>query len=322
MVVFQKVSGYAVFVTAFFYETAMFAEPLSQRTDGETCGEKQVSGTIGGRVTLRVDVADIEYISWVAATTSIQFLAKTEPGKPVVTRHSAYIGRVKATADGSLIITSLTRKDEGQFTANVQRFELGQCLLKFHLRVFGVLNESCAEWINVSGVKGGEATLPLDLTGFTSITWVTVNDLVHFAVTELGKPVLIQDDQYKGRLNVTTNGSLIITGLTKKDQGTYGSYTVTPTSLQCAQLYNLTVLDTQSRDSYVTHAASVGKEFTSQGFTQMQTRVDYTTENTIRLVISGCVLLIACCVFTHHMKTEVMSPSTNTQRHWRSTRVL
>ncbi|XP_073466567.1 uncharacterized protein [Aquarana catesbeiana] len=282
---------------------------------GETCGEKNMSGTIGGRVTLHVDLADIEYISWVASNPDVKFLAKTEPGKPAATRHPAYIGRAKATADGSLVIISLTKEDQGQYVANVQRFKLGQCLQKFNLRVFGVSSaESCAEWINVSGVEGGEATLPLDLTGFTSITWVTFNDLVHFAVTEPGKPIVIQDDRYKGRLNVTTNGSLIISGLTREDQGTYGSYTLAPTSLQCAQLYNFTVLGTQSLDSYVTHAAS-GKEFTvytDQGFAEMQTPVDYTTENTIRLAISGCVLLIACLILTHHIKTEVMSPSTNT----------
>ncbi|XP_077320279.1 uncharacterized protein LOC143942762 [Lithobates pipiens] len=287
---------------------------------GETCGQKNTSGTIGGRVTLHVDLADIEYISWVAANPDIKFLAKTEPGKPVATRHPAYIGRVKATADGSLVIISLTKEDQGQYTANVQRFKFGQCLQTFNLRVFGVSSaESCTKWINVSGVEGGEATLLLDLTGFTSITWVTVNDLVHFAVTEPGKPVVILDDRYKGRLNVTTNGSLIITGLTREDQGTYGSYAVAQTSLQCAQLYNFTVLGTLSQDSYATHAAS-GEEFTlhtGQGIAQMQTPVDYTTENTIRLVISGCVLLIACLILTHHMKTEVMSPSTNTRRHRR-----
>ncbi|XP_073466870.1 uncharacterized protein [Aquarana catesbeiana] len=40
---------------------------------------------------------------------------------------------------------------------------------------------------------------------------------------------------------------------------------------------------------------------------------DYTMVNLIRLGISGCVLLISCCIFIHHMKTEVMTqrPSTD-----------
>ncbi|PIO27175.1 hypothetical protein AB205_0038260, partial [Aquarana catesbeiana] len=160
--------------------------------------------------------------------------------------------------------------------------------------------ESCAGQTNISSEEGAEVTLPVNLTVFESMTWVTVRDLVHFAVTKPRQPFVIQDDRYQGRLNSTTNGSLIITGLTREDQGTYGAYVVTPTSQQCAQLYNLRVT----------------------GFSQTKTRMDYTIVNTIRLAISGCVLLITCFVLTHHMKTEVMSPSTDTHEHRRCTKVL
>ncbi|PIO33117.1 hypothetical protein AB205_0136190 [Aquarana catesbeiana] len=132
------------------------------------------------------------------------------------------------------------------------------------------------------------------------MTWVTVWDLVHFAVTKPRQAVVIQDSRYQRRLNATANGSLIIAKLTREDQGTYGTYVVTPTSQQCVQLYNLRVT----------------------GFSQTKTRMDYTTVNTIRLAISGCVLLITCFVLSHHMKTEVMSPSTDTHEHRRCTKVL
>ncbi|XP_073465801.1 uncharacterized protein [Aquarana catesbeiana] len=268
--------------------------------DESICGgSKFLTSTIEGRVTLSIDKTEFSFIYWF--TTDGKFLAKTSPGEPAEIRQAEYEGKLKATADGSLIIMNLTREDKNQYIANVQTITSGQCLQRFHLQVFDALSvESCAVQTNISSEEGTEVTLPGNQTSFESITWVTLWDLVHFAVTKPRQPVVIQDDRYQGRLNATANGFLIITGLTREDQGTYGAYLVTPTSQQCAQLYNLRVT----------------------GFYQEKTRMDYTTENTIRLAISGCVLLITCFVLSHHMKTEVMSPSTDTHEHRRCSKVL
>ncbi|XP_073466568.1 cell adhesion molecule CEACAM3-like [Aquarana catesbeiana] len=367
---------------------------------------KFLSSTIGGQVTLSMDNSEFRSIFWL--TPDGTFLAKTSPGQPAQIREAEYEGRLKAAADGSLIIMNLLRKDQNQYTANVQTISSGQCLQRFHLRVLDALSvESCAERTNISSEEGMEVTLPVNQNKFESITWVTIRNLVHFAVTKPGQPVVIQDPRHQGRLNATANGSLIITGLTREDQGTYGAYLVTPTSQQCAQLYNLrvtiapsvescagqtnisseegtevilpvdqtgfesitwiTVRDlvhfavTKPRQPVVTqdpqykgrlNATANGSLIitgltredqgtygafvvtpTSQHcaqlynlrvteFNQMQTLKYYTAENTIRLVISGCVFLIGCFLFTYHMKTEVMSSSTNTGEHWRCAKVL
>ncbi|XP_072284657.1 uncharacterized protein [Pyxicephalus adspersus] len=250
-----------------------------------SCGENQfLSGTIGGQVTLSLDEINFLYIYW---ATPNKFVAETLPGEGVGIQNNEYEGRLSATAKGSLIIKNLTREDQDQYTANVQMDTSVQCLLRFDLRVFGPMSvKSCAGQTNITSVEGGEVTLPVNQTGLESITWMTLRDLVHLAVTKPGKSVLIQDARYAKRLKVTANGSLIITGLAREDQGIYGTYAVTSTSHKCAQLYNLRVTDFRERD--------------------------YAAMNKIRLGISAFVFLMTCCLFIHHMKTEVMGPSTNT----------
>lgn len=99
------------------------------------CGEsKFLSSTIGGQVTLSIEKMEFSFIYWLSTE---KFLAKTSPGEPVEIRHTDYNGRLKATADGSLIIMNMTRGDQNQYTANVQRIPSGQCRQEFNLRVFG-----------------------------------------------------------------------------------------------------------------------------------------------------------------------------------------
>lgn len=179
--------------------------------------------------------------------------------------------------------------------------------------VSGMTATPCGNIRHVSGVEGEAVVLAVDYTDIIDISWTITSNYHQLATTIPGEPIDIRDEKYKGRLDTTANGSLIIDKLTRENQRRYLASILRDGSGVCNQDYNLTVYSAQSRDSYITHAASVGKEFmihTGQGFNQ--TRMDYTTENTIRLAISGCVLLIACFSLTHHMNTEVMSPSTNT----------
>ncbi|XP_072284182.1 SLAM family member 5-like, partial [Pyxicephalus adspersus] len=59
---------------------------------------------------------------------------------------------------------------------------------------------------------------------------------------------------------------------------------------------------------------SVSKTVLPLDLCQNGLNADFTLVNIIRLAISGCVLLISCCIFIHHMKTEVKAqhPRTGT----------
>ncbi|XP_063803827.1 uncharacterized protein LOC134980790 [Pseudophryne corroboree] len=240
---------------------------------GETlCGERRnVSGIEGGEVTLPVGETGIRDISWVAG---MRLIVITEPGKPVVVRETLYRGRLSVTADGSLIISNLSRDDQGIYTANIQRQLSGPCIQIYDLRVYGVPGSSCGERREVSGIEGGDVTLPVGDTGIRDDIWVT--DMRLIAKTEPGNPVMVHNNLYRGRLSVTADGSLIITNLSREDQGNYTANIRRQISGQCTQIYDLTV----------------------HGRTQKR---DYRGMIIIRLTLSACVFCLTCCVFLHHV---------------------
>ncbi|KAM4013533.1 uncharacterized protein ACNLHF_003616 [Anomaloglossus baeobatrachus] len=170
--------------------------------------------------------------------------AVTEPGKPVIIRSQFYNERINVTVDGSLIITNLTREDQGTYKGSVLRRTSGQCVQFYNLTLHGLTNEKiCGEIRHVSSDVGGEVMFSIKQTEIQDITWMTDIDKNIFAVTEPGKPVTIRSQLYNGRVNVTANGSLIITKLTRRDQGIYKGSVLRRTSGQCAQFYNLTLCE-------------------------------------------------------------------------------
>ncbi|KAM3918708.1 uncharacterized protein RB166_013483 isoform 2-T2 [Leptodactylus fuscus] len=98
---------------------------------------------------------------------------------------------------------------------------------------------SCGESRDVTGVVGGEVTLHVDRAGIRDISWVTQRNTKMIAVTKPGNVIGDVTRSYKGRLNTTYDGSLVITNLTTEDQGSYIASIMG--SKQCIQMYNVTV---------------------------------------------------------------------------------
>ncbi|XP_075048012.1 cell adhesion molecule CEACAM3-like isoform X2 [Mixophyes fleayi] len=238
----------------------------------------------------------------------MRHFATTEPGNPVVVRDKLYKGRLDVTADGSLIITNLSRGDQGIYKANIDRQISGQCTQIYGLKVYGVIGALCGERRNVSGIEGGDVTLPVDQTEIRDISWVTDKRII--ARTEPGKPVVVREKLYNGRLDVTADGSLIITNLSREDQGIYTADIQGQSSEQCTQIYYLTIYDGNFYRPSITQSNIIEDDKKlRENFPGRTQKADYITMNIVRLTLSACVLLITCCLFTHHMKTEVMKPS-------------
>ncbi|XP_069807537.1 T-lymphocyte surface antigen Ly-9-like isoform X2 [Dendropsophus ebraccatus] len=96
------------------------------------CGERRnVTGEMGGAVTLYTDYTGIRDITWVRDHNAI---AVTQPGDVADIINSSYRGRLSATRDGSLVITNLTREDQGYYMANILR--ASQCIQEYYLTVY------------------------------------------------------------------------------------------------------------------------------------------------------------------------------------------
>ncbi|XP_077320264.1 SLAM family member 9-like isoform X3 [Lithobates pipiens] len=236
-----------------------------------------------------------------------------------------------------------------------------------------VMSEVPCEGRNVTGALGGAVTLQIGHTGVPSITWGFSKTGTPIATTTPGGSPAIVEEQFKGRLSSTSDGSLTITELTLEDQGTYQARYVINNIQIC--FYHLTLFSNLTAENvtinpdvtdnktcevsltclvdsvngskvtiiwrslnisnvnqtenvvfvppsniYFTYictaknpVSNVSKNvvpwlYCNNGTDRGNTpKEDYTMVNLIRLVISGCVLLITCCIFIHHMKTEVIS---------------
>ncbi|XP_077114234.1 uncharacterized protein LOC143769492 isoform X1 [Ranitomeya variabilis] len=210
----------------------------------QICDEtRHVSSKEGGEVMFSITQTDVQDITWMTDRDKSIF-AVTEPGKPVTIRSQLYSGRIKVTAYGSLIITNLTREDQGTYKGSVLRRTSGQCAQFYNLTLHGLTNENiCGETRHISSEVGGEVKFFIKQMEVQDITWMTDTDKNIFAVTKPGKPVTIRSQLYNGRINVTASGSLIITKLTREDRGIYKGSVLRRTSGQCAQFYNLTLYE-------------------------------------------------------------------------------
>ncbi|XP_063803005.1 uncharacterized protein LOC134980219 isoform X4 [Pseudophryne corroboree] len=143
----------------------------------------------------------------------------------------------------------------------------------------GVLGEtSCGERIEVSGLEGGDVTLPVGETGIRDISWVA--DMRLIVKTKWGKPVVV----HNGRLSVTSNGSLIIANLSREDQRIYTANIRRQLSGQCTQIYDLRVYGRNQKK-------------------------DYRRMIIIRLTFSACVFCLTCCAFLHHVISDRINRS-------------
>ncbi|KAG8560173.1 hypothetical protein GDO81_014825 [Engystomops pustulosus] len=100
----------------------------------ESCGAmKKVSAVEGGQVTLLADNIGIRKSTW-RRENDTTYIAKTSPGKLGLVEDGPYTGRLKVTADGSLIITQLNQEDQGLYRAEIWRTS-SQCVQLYDLRV-------------------------------------------------------------------------------------------------------------------------------------------------------------------------------------------
>lgn len=168
---------------------------------------------------------------------------------------------------------------------------------------------SCGEERNVGGVEGGEVTLHVDHTGFRTITWVTLKNVDVIATTEPGKVIKDITHHYKGRLTATSNGSLVITNLTREDQGLYKANILR--SSQCIQMYNLTVYDKRYTSPANGTACSHNSSSESPGWHQ------HVLTKVVSPVIILIIIIIAVLVFVFRQKlhpAHVCNKSDNTPR--------
>ncbi|XP_073466476.1 uncharacterized protein [Aquarana catesbeiana] len=108
-------------------------------------------------------------------------------------------------------------------------------------KVSGAADVPCGNIRHVSGVEGESVVLAVDYTNITDNSWSITSTNHQFATTIPGEPIDIRDYKYKGRLNTTANGSLIIDKLTREDQRTYTASILRHRSGVCSHFYNLTV---------------------------------------------------------------------------------
>ncbi|XP_073466475.1 uncharacterized protein [Aquarana catesbeiana] len=122
-------------------------------------------------------------------------------------------------------------------------------------KVSGAADVPCGNIRHVSGVEGESVVLAVDYTNITDNSWSITSTNHQFATTIPGEPIDIRDYKYKGRLNTTANGSLIIDKLTREDQRTYTASILRHRSGVCSHFYNLTVYNkliksTPNKDNY------------------------------------------------------------------------
>ncbi|XP_077335225.1 uncharacterized protein LOC143981304, partial [Lithobates pipiens] len=149
--------------------------------EANQCGgeSRRVFSVPGEDVTLPAGYGANTAIIWVKLDDGLDktAIAETEPGKPVLIKKDRYNGRLKAAADGSLIIINVTGFQSGHYGAFIERQQSLQCVQDYHLFVYYVHSiPACGEKIAVSGIEGGEVTLPVVQTDIREVTWSTLVD--------------------------------------------------------------------------------------------------------------------------------------------------
>ncbi|KAM4664854.1 pregnancy-specific glycoprotein 22-like [Discoglossus pictus] len=204
------------------------------------CGDPTiVSGIEGGDVILKVDKTNIKDISWIRGD---EHFASTKPGGLIETRDDGFAGKVYGMSDASLIITNLTREDQGIYTANVYcNKERRQYLQYYDLRVQAFLCDTpCGDTSNITGVEGGNVILQVYKNNIMDISWIRKSH--HFGSTKPGGIIQLRENRFAGKVNGTSDASLIIKNLKKEDQGIYTANILSNKDGQhCKQHYDLRV---------------------------------------------------------------------------------
>ncbi|XP_040189667.1 SLAM family member 5-like isoform X2 [Rana temporaria] len=136
----------------------------------EQCGERSITGAVGGAVTLPVGRTEVKSFVWsfVGKDGSI---ATTSGGSTSILQEQ-YEGRLSSTSDGSLIINELKQEDQGTYLAQISR---QKCF--YHLTVFSNLT---AEDVTISSNVTVNETCVVILTcsangSDVTVTWKNLN---------------------------------------------------------------------------------------------------------------------------------------------------
>ncbi|XP_074837162.1 SLAM family member 5-like [Carettochelys insculpta] len=117
------------------------------------------------------------------------------------------------------------------------------CLLLLLLRPAGQ-GRAAAAPVELSGVLGESVTFPVGIPAeqFGTAAW-TVNTSNSIATVAAGNPpaVWVMDVSYEGRLSVTAQSSLQLTGLRLQDSGTYTAKIITTTDATIHKRFSLRV---------------------------------------------------------------------------------
>lgn len=229
--------------------------------------KEDVLGAVGGAVTLHLCYIGAKSIIWNFVKRGIS-IARTKPQESPEIDDSNYEGRLSSTPDGSLIITELRLEDQGAYRAQF-RTDKGTKICDYHLTVFSNLT---AENVTINSNVTDNKTCEVSLTCL--VDSVNVRNVT-----------IIWKSLNSSNVNQTQNVVF-----------------VPPSNI------NFTYICTAKNPVSNVSKNVVPWLSCNNGVDRENTpKEDYSTVNLIRLVISGCVLLISCCIFIHHMKTEVIT---------------
>ncbi|XP_077320261.1 SLAM family member 6-like isoform X3 [Lithobates pipiens] len=229
--------------------------------------KEDVSGAVGGAVTLHFCYTGATSITWNFDKRGVA-IARTKPQGSLEIEDSNYVGRLSSTPDGSLIITELRLEDQGIYRAQ-SLIDQETKICHYHLTVFSNLT---AENVTINPDVTDNKTCEVSLTCLV--------------------------DSVNGRNVTIIWRSLNISNVNQTQNVVF----VPPSDV------NFTYICTAKNPVSNVSKNVVPWLYCNNGMDRENTpKEDYTMVNLIRLVISGCVLLITCCIFIHHMKTEVIS---------------
>ncbi|XP_040190461.1 uncharacterized protein LOC120921997 [Rana temporaria] len=213
-------------------------------SEQSSCGDiRDVTGREEEEITLPLDGdgVQVKIVYWLSP--SGELLAKTKPGG-YIQAQSNYNRRLKTLADSSLTIMKLTTEDQGIYVANVYMNSGKRCSQKYNVIVSGVTPETAnMKTVYVFSSEEQEVTLPfpeLLMDQVEDVFWMK-DYAQHIATTFMNESLHILDSRYQGRLNSTSDGSLIIHDLRVEDRGKYSADIHLTNKELYTEIYHLTI---------------------------------------------------------------------------------
>ncbi|XP_040268153.1 uncharacterized protein LOC120982214 isoform X3 [Bufo bufo] len=170
----------------------------------------------------------------------------------------------------------------------------------FCLRLLDVMSDTPCVVRSLSSVEGEEVLLKVDLADLSEVSWVT-------------RPEQVSEDDLQIFYSVSRHEgcSVNITCAVQRSD-----LTVTWISSEGDIIVNGNVISIHDPSRNATYTCTAGNPSNNRsisvnpwsqcdkGRRHTRNRADYTWNNIGRLILSGCILVLTCCFFTCHLKTE------------------